>query len=297
MIYNLDSEIRVRNFGRISRSKGAWHNGQHSLNSTLLYCIQGTFDMSVENEIFHVEPTDILLIPPNMFFVPLNGGACEYYVVSFFATTVAESTSRSELNVTARIALNNGYSYSCKSEYTSNIKIQHFIKNTPSCVKNVFERADKLKPNESFSNQLLLDQLVKELLIHLSNENHPKQNHKLTGIMEYIEQNYFNPLSLSSISEKFSFSESYVARLFKKELNCKPSEYINNVRISVAIELLLTTEISVTEISDKVGYSDVYYFSKTFKRIVGCSPSKARSSNTASLLRKSQNLLNKVKRF
>ena len=88
MIYNLDNELRVRTFGRISHSKGAWHNGQRTPYSTLLYCIRGAFDMSVENEIFHAEPTDVLLIPPNKFFVPLDGGTCEYYVVSFSATRV-----------------------------------------------------------------------------------------------------------------------------------------------------------------------------------------------------------------
>jgi len=281
MIYNLDNEIRVRIFGRIAHNKGAWHNGQCSPNTTLLYCIQGAFDMSVGNENFHVEPADVLLIPPNMFFVPLDGGACEYYVVSFSATTVTENVAKNKLNVTRRITLNDGYAYRCKSDYTSMSEIQNFIKNTPLRVKNVLERADKLKPNETFSDQLLLDQLVKELLIHLSNVNFLKQNHRLTGILNYIEQNYSNALSLSGISETFSLSESYIARLFKKELNCKPSEYINNVRISAAEELLLTTEMSVTEISAKVGYSDVYYFSKIFKRIVGTSPSKIRSSITA----------------
>ena len=71
-------------------------------------------------------------------------------------------------------------------------------------------------------------------------------------------------------------SESYIARLFKKELGCKPSEYINRIRISVAKTLLSETDISITEISEKTGFSDVYYFSKTFKRIEGVSPSEIR---------------------
>jgi len=236
--------------------------------------------MSVENEIFHVEPSDVLLIPPNMFFLPLNGGACEYYVISFLAASVTENITKNKLSVTRRIELNDGYAYKCKSEYTSLSEIRNFTKNTPTSVKHIFERANKLEPNESFNEQLLLDQLVKELLILLGNVNSLKQSRRLGGILKYIEQNYSSTLSLSGISQKFSLSESYVSRLFKKELNCKPSEYINNVRISAAEELLLTTELSVTEISAKVGYSDVYYFSKTFKRIVGISPSKARASNT-----------------
>lgn len=279
MIYDLDDELRVRTFGRIAQSKGAWHDGQCSPISTLLYCISGAFDMSLRDVVFHVEPADVLLIPPNTPFVPLDGGACEYYVISFSATCVTESITKNKLTVTRRIALSEGYAYKCNSDYTSLSEIRDLTKNTPMRVKSVLERADKLKPNESFQDQLLLDQLIKELLIHLGNENAPKQSRRLNGILKYIEQNYSAPLSLSGISEKFSLSESYVARLFKKELNCKPSEYINCVRISAAEELLLTTELSVTEISAMVGYSDVYYFSKTFKRLVGTSPSRARASN------------------
>ena len=237
--------------------------------------------MSVGNEVFHVEPTDVLLIPPNTFFIPLDGGVCEYYVISFYASTVAENNQKNELSVTKRIIANGGYAYRSRGQYTSVSEVRHFIKNTPNCVKSVFERAERLKPNEIFSYQLLLDQLVKELLIYLGNANPLKQNRKLTEILEYIEQNYSTSLSLSSISRKFSLSDSYVARLFKRELSCKMSEYINNVRISAAEELLLTTDMSVTEISAKVGYSDVYYFSKTFKRIVGSSPLKIRAQSTS----------------
>jgi len=82
---------------------------------------------------------------------------------------------------------------------------------------------------------------------------------------------------LSVLSEKLGLSQSYIALLFKKELACKPSEYINNVRVTVAKTILSETDMPVSEISEKVGYSDVYYFSKIFKKIIGVPPSKIRS--------------------
>ena len=150
------------------------------------------------------------------------------------------------------------------------------VKNASKQVKNIFERAEKLKPNESFSDQLLLDQLAKELLIRLSGVNSQRYSSRLTEILKYIEQNYAHDLSLSAIAKEFSLSDSYVARIFKRELDCKPSEYVNNIRVSVAETLLSTTNMSVGEISERVGYSDVYYFSKIFKKIVGIPPSRVR---------------------
>jgi YesN/AraC family two-component response regulator len=116
-------------------------------------------------------------------------------------------------------------------------------------------------------------------LIHLGNENAPKQSRRLNGILKYIEQNYSAPLSLSGISEKFSLSESYVARLFKNELNCKPSEYINCVRISEAEELLLTTDLSVSEIWASVGFTQAKRFYEQFHRCAGCPPGEYREMN------------------
>lgn len=51
-----------------------------------------------------------------------------------------------------------------------------------------------------------------------------------------------------------------------KELGCKPSAYVNRIRISAAKLLLTDTDMTVREIADRVGYSDVYYFSKVFKK-------------------------------
>jgi len=143
-------------------------------------------------------------------------------------------------------------------------------------IRNIFERAEKLHPNEKFSDQLLLDHLLKEILLYIGNDNSHLSS-QLIKILKYIDRHYSASLSLSVLSEKLGLSQSYIALLFKKELACKPSEYINNVRVTVAKTILSETDMPVSEISEKVGYSDVYYFSKIFKKIIGVPPSKIRS--------------------
>ena len=277
MIYDLDSKIRVKTFGLISQSRGAWHSGQRSAHSTIVYCTEGAFGMNIEGEVFYVESGDVLLIPPRKSFVPLEGGACKYYVLNFSARVVAdEDIPKRSLTVTAHVDLEDGHAYSCRGDYASVSRVDNLIKNAQSRVKSIFERADRLKPGESFYDQLFLDHLAKELLISLNRANPQIKSTRLLEILNYIEQNYGGKLTLSTLSNKFSLSESYISRLFKNELDSKPSEYINNIRISAAEALLSTTDMSVCEIAERVGYSDVYYFSKTFKRLVGYSPSKMR---------------------
>ena len=279
MIYNLDGEIRVKTFGHISQRKGAWHSGQRSAHSTLVYCTDGEFSMNVEGEVFHVRTGDVLLIPRGSLFIPLDGGACKYYVLNFSAETVeGGNIPKRNASVTAHVNLEDGYAYSVRGEYSSLIEVRKITKNAPLKVKTLFEKAKKLNPGERFYDQLLLDQLARELLVSLSDEKTRNICGRLSEILEYIEHNYSDALTLSTLSERFSLSESYISRLFKNELGIKPSEYINNARISAAETLLLTTDKSIAEIAERVGYSDVYYFSKTFKKLVGCSPSKMRWS-------------------
>ena len=278
MIYNLDDNIRVKMFGNVSQPHGKWHNGARPANHIVLYCTEGEIHMKIENELFHVEAGDLLLIPKKTFYQPLDGGSCRYYFLHFEVSELHDiEATPSAIIISHHTGLTDGYGYTCITTYPSIIKVRRFIRNIPYPMKEIFQRAAKLRPNASFTDQLLLDHLLRELLIFMGEPNFKQHNKHLIEIMDYIDHHYSEPLCLSALGEHFSLSPSYIARLFKTDLSCKPSEYINQVRISAAKTMLSQTNLTVTEIAERVGYSDVYYFSKIFKRIVGCSPLKARN--------------------
>jgi len=93
------------------------------------------------------------------------------------------------------------------------------------------------------------------------------------------KEHYAENISLSTLSESFDLSPSYIARLFKRELNKRPSVYINGLRISAARVLLLETALSIGEIAERVGFSDLYYFSKVYKQSTGEPPSATRKKS------------------
>ena len=277
MVYNLDYPFRVKMFGNVFQKSGNWHNGKKSSANILIYCTEGEMNIKINEKVFNLKRGDLLFIPENSLYIPLEGGCCRYYFFHFSAPEAEENEEICpNIVISPHTGLTEGYAYSCDTDYTSVCHISQYIENIPFDARNIFERAAKLRPNSSYSDQLLLDHFLKELLIYLSSISPGKTYKRLMEILEYIEQNYYKSLSLSVLAENFSLSKSYIDRLFKKELSCKPSEYVNKVRISVAKTMLLQTDLSVTAIAEKVGYSDIYYFSKIFKQIVGCSPLKAR---------------------
>lgn len=96
--------------------------------------------------------------------------------------------------------------------------------------------------------------------------------------IEFIRMNLNQNLSLNSISEVIHMSPSELSRQFKKETGENITEYINKRRINEATYILENKNISITDAGFMVGYNDVNYFAKVFKKIKGVTPSEYRKS-------------------
>lgn len=91
---------------------------------------------------------------------------------------------------------------------------------------------------------------------------------------EYIDQNYSKDISLDEVSRKINISPYYFSRLFKEESGQNFIEYLTNIRMEHAKKLLAETDKSMKEICNEVGYADPNYFSRTFKKNVGVTPTE-----------------------
>ena len=98
------------------------------------------------------------------------------------------------------------------------------------------------------------------------------ENTIFNNILEYINNNYYEEIELKDCAEKYHTSSSYIARMFKKYCNSSFITYLNDVRIKKALELLKDTDLSIKEVSFKVGYNNLNYFYKIFKKNTGVTP-------------------------
>lgn len=99
-------------------------------------------------------------------------------------------------------------------------------------------------------------------------------------IMQYIDLHYHElDLSVSKISEVFKLNPSYIGTLFKKANNQSLLQYITLIRLEASKCLLETQKYKVSEVSEIVGYSDVFYYSKRFKKMYGYSPKEYSTLN------------------
>ncbi len=92
----------------------------------------------------------------------------------------------------------------------------------------------------------------------------------------YISDNYYKPLTLEMVSKEIGFNATYFSSMFKKETDMNFSEYLKKIRIDNAKNMLLNTEQTVEDISYAVGYSDIKYFSRLFKKLTKVTPTEFR---------------------
>ena len=92
-------------------------------------------------------------------------------------------------------------------------------------------------------------------------------------VQKYINRNYHNEdLSISEVANSLGVSQTYLTRLFKRELKMTFADYLTNVRIKNAIILMRDPYLELYEIAELIGYSTQHYFSNELKKHVGISP-------------------------
>ena len=89
---------------------------------------------------------------------------------------------------------------------------------------------------------------------------------------KHIHTHFQQPLTLEDIARVACLSPSHFCRIFKQETDYTPIEFLNSVRFENAKTLLLFSNFTLTEIADRIGFSSIHYFSRTFKKHQGISP-------------------------
>ncbi len=93
------------------------------------------------------------------------------------------------------------------------------------------------------------------------------------------QKHYTEALTLTAIAEKFGFSTSYITKLFRNFLGKGTVYYVNDLRLSAACEYLIFSNLTIGEISNRIGFQNQYYFDRLFKRKYSVTPKEFRKSN------------------
>ncbi len=246
IILHLDT-LKKDGYGK---SVANWHE-----NIELLFCISGTGHTIINSNSVETKAGAITVINSGMMHCTIaDSDVFQYYCLIIdtnFLKTLGldvENTSLAEFIKDDQL-----------NEYFMAIVTEYYEKN------DFFEAA--IKGN--------IASLVSHLFRHYSLGKKEKiADDIIKQSIKYIGQHFKEDILLSDIAQHVGFSRFYFSRKFTETVGCSVREYIQMIRCREAEKLLLTQKFTVSEVSAECGFSDVSYFTKTFKKVLGYLPSK-----------------------
>lgn len=220
------------------------------------YVTKGSGYYEVNGETYFIKSGDIFLIYPNQlvsYYSPDRNDPWSFCWLGFSGEKAQEYLALTGIN-----------------GYVKHLNNQKFYSNIMSCL-------DYIEENKNHISQLKLNSYIMNSLFSLSETTSPK-NIKATEYVEkairYIEYNYMNQITPKDVTEHLSIDRTYFFRIFKKYTGSSPERYIMNYRIKKSSELLKNSNYSISEIATFVGFKDVHYFSRLFKKMMNITPSE-----------------------
>ena len=164
-------------------------------------------------------------------------------------------------------------------------EIETFVINNGAEVLSVMEKLERAftfkKPGYAAYCMSALYQLLFYTIAQNENPYIAKvKKHRIHPGVEYLENHYHDyNLNIQQLADVSGVSEVYFRKIFTEIYGIPPKKYINLIRITKAKELLLSDEISMQQISEEVGFHDVYSFCKAFRKANDCTPTEYRKNH------------------
>lgn len=133
-------------------------------------------------------------------------------------------------------------------------------------------------------NDMLVDVVRKAALDNTLSNNHFANNGVANNMLKYLQANFKNDISLPELASEFSFTPNYCGQILKKATGISFNDYLNNLRVKYACELLLSTDLSIQNIAFDSGFHSVEYFYATFKKFYGITPAKYRTLTSQEII-------------
>ena len=151
-----------------------------------------------------------------------------------------------------------------------------------------FEYEDK-----KFGVEINIRNILSSVLLEIIIENREKliekktyknlDSQRIKGMLDFIQKNYSNELTLKEIGEAVFIGERVTLRCFARTIGISPIEYLKKYRVKVAANLLTTTDLPVTEICIQCGFNSPSYFSKSFQRVFNVTPREYRKNKIVTM--------------
>jgi transcriptional regulator, AraC family len=266
----MESDIKSLSFQleSITKSKydSDWHSTLHTHPFTeLFYVVDGKGEFNIQGQRFPVKANDFVIINPQVEHTELSSPdePLEYIVLGINGLSFSNLTPVSE----------GGHPFSFFN-----------LRDEQKDILRYLNAMVQEATSQQMSYELVCHNLLEILLIKILRHQHfdlevgkqSKATKDISFIKHYLETYYHESIQLEDLASMTHLSRFYISHSFKKEIGMSPMEYLIDIRIKESKILLRTTNYSISQVADIVGFTTPTYFSKQFRKSTGISPTDYR---------------------
>lgn len=253
-------------------------------DNRLLYFFEGKAILTVGEAVYPAERGNLFVwTPDTAYSLKADGGEFSALVVNFDYTFSATEASLAIPRVEMR-----RFDDARRIERVEFLNVEEF--NEPIVIEDARSlEMDLIALDKEFVSPqrkyiMVLSSMMTTLMVKvyrrlIEDRSSMTTSLLVTRVIEYIQNNYRNDISNTSIGAEFNYHPNYINRSMLNSTGQSLHQYVINVRILHALELIQTTDLSITEISKMVGFKSIKHFSQSFKKTYGFSPTHFKSKS------------------
>ncbi|WOO40611.1 AraC family transcriptional regulator [Rubellicoccus peritrichatus] len=264
--HSLVSNLYITDIGEFPLAENHYVSRKEAVaEAILIYCLDGSGEVTIEDQSYTVKPGNAVVIPPNQShtYRASSNEPWSIFWIHFGGEQLPEVME-----------------YLIEDRKTPLL----FVPDR-QIMKNAFEDIYVcLSYNYSDAGLLAMStalmSLVSKIKLHHKDNNQEvrKIEQRVAGTIAFMHEHLHMHLCLRDFARRAGMSGQNYSKRFKAKTGQSPMAYFIQLKIQKACRLLIETEQSIGEISQQLGYEDQYYFSRQFKKVQGCSPSHYRGS-------------------
>lgn len=247
----------------------------------MYYIAKGEAKIIIEGKDYILKPNKLYLIPPFSLHSCVSIGEFAHYYIHFYEKTLNSESTFDKYFFPIEVETNP--LQLALTQKLLEINPERTLKNIdPQFYDNPWTFSQYAKYNVTLPLHTLLEtkgilyQLMSSFFVDATTKMNNKDE-RIVRCLQHIHENIHSSISLTKLANIAYVTEDHLIRLFKKDMDCTPIQYINTKKIETAQLLLVSSDLSIHDIATKLSVENIPYFNKLFKKHTSMTPSEYRS--------------------